>query len=897
MGVLRQWWTRLVETFRPSPDQSELQAEFAAHLEMETAENLRRGMDPTAARRAALRTAGGLTQAAEAVHDQRGIPWLEAVIADLRFAMRSLRRAPAFTFTVVLTLGLGIGANTAIFSAVRGALLKPLPHRDGNRLLYLRQSREGPGGANLSFSVPEVQEIRDGAPLLSQIAQHSNWTVTWRDRDATERVDVALVTSNWFGVMGLGVIVGRTMTASDDGPGVPVVAVLTHGAWKRRFGGDTAIVGKRLQVDGQAATVIGVLEPAPFFPGQADALFNMVASPHHLSASMLNDRAHRMTELVARLADGATVAAARRQVSDVYAEAQRGFPTAYPAEAHYRVAVLPFRSVMGERAGLTLGLLMAAAVFVLIIAVANVVNLTLMRGVRREHELAVRASLGAGVARLRRLLIVENLLLVLAGATLGTAVAVGGTRMLAEFIARTSPRAAEIRLDASTFAFALTLALLVALALSFAARLPREGRVASWILAGGHRASGSRGRNRAQRALVVVQVAVSVVLLAGAGLLTQTMLRLSAVSSGLRTEEVLSVTVPLLTTPQLLGGPGPDIAAKVRYEEMRRAVAAVPGVSEVGLGSPGPLRASALRFDVNAEGIADTPGMSRPRAELRTANPEFFRAAGIPLVAGRSFAASDRNGAAPVVVINEALAQRLFGDSDPLGRRIAWAGDLLRFTPFSGEWRQVVGVIGNTQDGGLDAAQALVVYHPFDQVLAISGTLVVRADSGVAHMAPAVTRVVRRFAPNAPIEAVATIAQLRDQSVAPRRLNASLIASFGLLAALIAAVGIGGVLAFSVSARTVEIGIRMSLGADAGSVRRMILGEGIRLMGAGVVIGLAAAWFAAGLIRELLWGVAPRDPLTLGMVAAVMAGIGLAACWIPAARAARVNPVMTLRNG
>ncbi|MDQ8165140.1 MAG: ADOP family duplicated permease [Gemmatimonadota bacterium] len=897
MGVLRQWWTRLVETFRPSPDQGDLQAEFAAHLEMETAENLRRGMDPAAARQAALRTAGGLTQAAEAVHDQRGIPWLEAVIADLRFALRSLRRAPAFTLTVVLTLGLGIGANTAIFSAVRGALLKPLPHRDGDRLLYLRQSRDGPGGANLSFSVPEVQEIREGAPLLSQIAQHSSWTVTWRDRDVTERVDVALVTSNWFDVMGLGVIAGRTMTTTDDGPGVPVVAVLTHAAWKRRFGADTAIIGKRLQVDGQAATVIGVLEPAPFFPGQADALFNMVASPHHLSASMLNDRAHRMTELVARLADSATVAAARRQVSDVYAQAQRGFPVAYPTESHYRVAVLPFRSVMGERAGLTLGLLMAAAAFVLVIAVANVTNLTLMRGVRREHELAVRASLGAGVARLRRLLIVENLLLVLAGAALGAVVAVGGTRMLAEFVARSSPRAAEIRLDATTFAFALGLALLVALVLSFAARLPREGRVASWILAGGHRASGNRGRSRTQRTLVVVQVAVSVVLLAGAGLLTQTMMRLSAVSSGLRTEEVLSVTVPLLTTPQLLAGPAPDIAAKIRYEEMRRAIAAVPGVGEVGLGSPGPLRSSTLRFDVKAEGIADVPGMSRPKAELRTASPEFFRAAGIPMVAGRPFAATDRRGTAPVVIINAALAQRLFGDSDPVGRSIAWAGDLLRFTPFSGEWRQVVGVVGNTQDGGLDAAQALVVYHPFNQVLAISGTFVVRADSGVAQLAPAVTHVVRRYAPDAPIEAVTTIAQLRDQSVAPRRLNASLIASFGLLAALIAAVGIGGVLAFSVSARTVEIGIRMSLGADAGRVRRMILAEGVRLMGAGVVIGLTATWFAAGLIRELLWGVAPRDPLTLGIVAVAMTGVGLAACWIPAARAARVNPVMTLRNG
>lgn len=895
MPRLHSWLARLAGTFSRHEDSADVRAEMEAHVELETAELIRRGRDPAAARREALLHAGGITQATEAVHDRRVLPWLEHLGADLRYAARSLRRAPGFALVVMVTLALSIGANTAIFSVVRGVLLKPLPHQDGDRLVYLRQSRDGPGGSSLGFSVPEVRDLREGSRSLDQLAELSDWTVSLQRPDGTERVDAGLVTGNWFEVMGLRPILGRVTGPENDGPGVPAVAVLTHDGWLRRFGGDSAIVGREIRVDGKSVTVIGVLQPAPFYPGRAEALFNMVVSEHHLSATMVEGRTHRMTEVIARLKPGASVAQARREVSDLSARLQQTYPDVYPAAAHYRVDVIPFKAAMGERAELTLWLLMAAAAFVLIIAVANVANLTLMRGVRREHELTIRASLGAGVARLRRLLLAENLLLTLTGAALGTVVAVGGTRLLATLAARFSPRAAEVRLDVPTFGYALAVSVGVALLLSLLAVLPREGSFAAWLLSGGHRVGG-RGRHRVQRALVVVQVAVSVVLLAGAGLLTRTMVRLANVETGLRSEEVLSLSVSLLTPAELLSGLQADIGAKVRYEQMRSEAAALPGVIDAAVGSPGPLRASSVRFEVKAEGAPAAASGTLPQAELRTAGPGFFRTAGVPVVKGRGFEATDRFGAAPVVILNQALAEQLFPGQDPLGRRVAWTGDVLRFTPISGEWRTVVGVVANTQDGGLDAPLRPVMFMPFAQMLALGGSLVIRSERDVASLIPAVTRIVRRIAPTAPIENVLTIAQIRDQSVAPRRFNAALISLFGALAVLIAAVGIAGVLAFSVSARTTEIGIRMSLGADARRVLRMVLREGGVLVGLGLAAGVLGAYFATGLIRGLLFGVAPRDPVTLVGVAAAMTAIGLAACWIPAARAARIDPAITMRS-
>jgi putative ABC transport system permease protein len=895
MRYLRALLARIDGVFTGHRADDDLRDEMQAHLEMETAENVRRGMQPDEARRQALLTSGGLTQAVEAVHDQRGLPWVESVAADIRYAFRALRRSPAFTAVVVITLALGIGANTAIFSVIRGVLLKPLPHRDGDRLLYLRHSVDGLGGANILFSVPEVRDFREGAKSLGGIAEYSPFTFTLQGENDAVHVNVGLVTGNYFEVMGLSPVLGRLTRPSDDGPGVPAVMVLTYEYWMKRFGGDSSVVGKQSRVDGKSVTVIGVVQPAPSYPDRVDALANMVISPHHLSALMVQNRSHRMTEMVARLAPGATLEQANAEVAAVHARMQRDNKEAYNAVSHYGVAVIPFKEVLGERARLTLWLLMAAAAFVMIISTANVVNLTLMRGVRREHELVVRAALGGSARRLRRLLLVENLLLTIIGAILGVIIAMGGVRLLISLAERYSPRANEIRLDVAALGFALALSVAIALLLSFAASLPREGTFAAAISAGVQRMSGGLRKQRLQRGLVVAQIAVSAVLLSGAGLLTRTMIRLSDVSTGLKTGEVLTMPVPLFV---LTGGfdPKADVAAKEQYDRMQRAIRALPGVIDVGIGSTMPLRSSEILFDMKAEGKPLAVGEAIPRADVRTASPEYFHAAGIPLLKGRAFFATDRDGSGRVVIINKTLADKFFPNEDPLGKRIAWTGEVLKFTPFSGDWRTIVGVVGNTQDGGLDAAPRPVVFMPFAQEVAVFGGIVIRADSNVSGLTAAATGIVRRIAPTTPIENVLTVAQIKDQSVAPRRLNAALISLFGILALIIAAVGIAGVLAFSVSTRTNEIGIRMSLGADRGRVQRMILKEGGVLLAMGLALGVAGAFFAGGIIRGLLFGVAPHDPTTLIGVAVMMAAIGIGACWIPAARAARIDPAITMRS-
>jgi putative ABC transport system permease protein len=812
------------------------------------------------------------------------------LISDLRYAVRSLSRARGFTLAVVLTLGLGIGANTAIFSVVRGVLLRPLPHKDGERLVYLRHSMKGPGGENVNFSVPEITDFRESAKSLAGIAEYSGMIYTLQGKQDAVRMTVGLVTGNYFNVMGLSAVAGRLLNDRDDGVSVPPVMVLTHEYWLKRFGGDRGVIGQHVRLGGKSVEIVGVVQPAPYFPRPMDALLNMVMSEHHTSAMMVQGRSHRMTEMVARLSPGATVDQAKTEAATINARVVKAYPQDYDPGSEYKITVLPFQQVLGEKAQLTLWLLMGAAAFVMIISSANVANLTLMRSVRREHELVVRAALGAGTARLRRLLLVENLVLALAGAALGLIFAVGGVRLLVSLAERYSPRANEIRLDGMVLSFTLLLSVLVAILLSFAPKLAKEGSLAAWVAAGVNRMSGGVRRQRLQRGLVVAQIAVSVILLTGAGLLTRTMLQLAEVNTGLATENVLTMEVPFDFEARK------DEDAKALFERMQLEVAAIPGVSEVGIGSTMPLRATEAVLDVRADGRPLASGEAIPRADFRTVSPGFFHAAGIPLLKGREFSETDGKTSNKVVILNKTLADRLFGDRDPIGQRVSWTGEVLKFIGLSDEWRTVVGVVGDTKDGGLDAAPRGAMFQPMKQEAMFGGGLVIRSQRDPAALAPAATRIVRGIVPNDPIENVLTIGQIKDESVAPRRLNAVLVSSFGVLAVIIAAVGIAGLLAFSVSARTNEIGIRMSLGADSARVQRMVLAEGGILLLYGLFLGVAGALIGTRLIRGLLFGVAPNDPMTLAAVAVMMVLVGIAACWLPALRAARIDPAVAIRR-
>jgi predicted permease len=551
--------------------------------------------------------------------------------------------------------------------------------------------------------------------------------------------------------------------------------------------------------------------------------------------------------------------------------------------------VAPLNVAINERASLTLWLLMGAAGFVLLIACANVANLTLMRGVGREREMLVRAALGAGSWRLRWLLMIENLALALIGGALGVLVAFAGLKMLVAFAQQLTPRADEIRVDGLVLTVSLITSVVAAVLLSFVPKVGGGAALAAPLAAAGRRTTAGRGRHRLQNTLVITQLAVCMVLLTAAGLLVRTLSKLQSVETGVRAENALTMEIPIesnaIQQPEKLA----------MYERMRDRIAALPAVDVASVGSSVPLRNSYFVLEVKAEGRALGSGEATPRATYKTADPDYFRAAGIPLLKGRGFASTDRRDAARVVVINKSFAERLFGNQDPIGRRIAWTGEVLKFIPVTGDWRTVVGVVGDTRDAGLDSDPTPTVFQPFAQEEIFNGSMVIRTKSNPSLLQPAALRAIRELYPRQLIENVATLEEVRDATVAPRRLNALFIASFGALAMIIAMVGIAGVLAFSVSSRTAEIGIRMSLGADAARVRRMVLSEGGALLVIGLAAGVTGALVTSRLLRGLLFGVAPHDPATLGAVALIIAAVGVAACWLPAARAARVDPAVALR--
>lgn len=812
-----------------------------------------------------------------------------SLLSDLRRVFRSLYRARGFTVAVILTLALGIGANTAMFTLLRGTLLRPLPNREGERLVYLRQSAKGAGQDNVLFSVPEIIDYRTASKTLSAVAEYSGLTFTMVDKDEPVHIQAGVISGNYFEVMGLSAVVGRVTNARDDGPAAAPVAVLSYPFWMDKFGGDPKVVGRSVRINDMVSTIIGVVQRAPQYPARTDVFVNVVTSPHHLSATMKTGRTHRMTEVFGRLAPNASVEQARAEIARIGTTVRADHPEAYERASRYEIAVSPLKLALNERASLTLWLLMGAAGFVLLIACANVANLTLMRGIGREREMLVRAALGAGSWRLRWLLMIENLVLALVGGALGVLVAFAGLKMLVAFAQQLTPRADEIRVDGLVLTVSLITSVVAAVILSFVPKVGGGAALAAPLAAAGRRTTAGRGRHRLQNTLVITQLAVCMVLLTAAGLLVRTLSKLQSVETGVRAANVLTMEVPIESNAI------PTSEKLAMYERMRDRIASLPAVDVASVGSNVPLRSTFFVLEVKAEGRQLGSGEATPRATYKTVDPDYFRAAGIPLLKGRAFASTDRRDAARVVVINKSFAERLFGKQDPIARRIAWTGEVLKFIPVTGDWRTIVGVVGDTRDAGLDSDPTPTVFQPFAQEEIFAGALVIRTKSNPSLLQPSVIRAIRELYPRQLIENVATLEDVRDATVAPRRLNALFIASFGVLAMVIAMVGIAGVLAFSVSSRTAEIGIRMSLGADAARVRRMVLSEGGALLAVGLAVGVTGALLTAGLLRGLLFGVAPHDPATLGAVALIIAAVGVAACWLPAARAARVDPAVALR--
>lgn len=807
----------------------------------------------------------------------------------MRYALRSLAKSPGFSALVIVTLALGIGANTAVFSVLRGVMLRPLPHEDGERLMYLRQSAELQGLDNALFSVPEIVDYREASTSLTGFAEFSAMPFNMLGGERPVQVQAGIVTGNYFDVMGLDAVLGRTLNAGDDGPEADPVMMLTYDYWTNAFGADQGVLGRVLRMNGRSVTIVGVAEPAPPFPGDTDIFTNMVTSPHHLDATMVHGRTHRMTEVFARLTPGATVQQAEAELDAIAARVHADHPDAYDPGAGYEIDITPLRAALTAEARQTLWLLMATAALVLLTACANVGNLVLARFLEREREITMRWALGAGRARLRALLLTETGILAVAGAALGLVLAFGGLDLLVGFAARFTPRASEIEIDGAVLLFTLVVATGSALAFAYAPSLRSPDGGGMDLLRTGSRASGAG--QKLQRGLIVAQVAAAVTVLTAGGLLARTLLTLNAVETGVEVENTLTMQVPGASD-----GSRPDEVLRLQ-EGMRDRIASLPGVEAVGVGLNVPLRPSGILLEIRAEGHPNEAGAPPPMAEYRAATPEYFRAAGMRVLAGRGFEDTDVTDGAPVAILNETLTRRLFGDDDPIGQRVAWTGDVLQFIGMEGGWMTVVGVVNDTNDEGPAEAPPPALYHPLAQneLGYFPGGFVIRASNAAALAADA-ERIVREMAPQSPIEGVATLEQIREETVASQRLNAYLVGAFGLLALVIAAVGIAGVLAFLVARRTTEIGIRMSLGAARSRVLGMVLADGGRLLAAGIVLGLVASVLVARLLEGLLFGVAPVDPVTFSFVSALMVAVGLGACAFPAQRAAAVDPLVAMRE-
>lgn len=813
---------------------------------------------------------------------------IDGLFRDIRHAVRSLSKNPGYATVFVITLGLGIGANTAMFSAVHGVLLRPLPYEDGDRLVYLRHAGMAAGENNVLFSVPEIEDYRQGTPSLASVAEFSSLTFTMIGHDTPRRVRAGIVTGNYFDVMGLKPAMGRMIGPEDDGGDAPPVIVLSDTYWRDVFGADPDILGKTVRINGKTGTIVGVASPAPPYPARTGVYVNMATSPHHLDASMAHDRTHRMTEVFGRLSPGATVESVRTETAVISSRLHAEYPEAYDAASRYEVTVTPLKTQLTSTARPTLLILLCTAFFVLIIACANLANLTLTRVLRRDHELAIRVSLGGSRGDLRRALMVESLVLATTGAALGLLIASVGLDLLVNFAARFTSRASEIALDGTVFGFALLVAVVASAFFTLLPPLPDGNSAGGALTRSGSRTVGSSAK-RAQRGLVVAQISTSFVLLIGAGLLLRTMIHLNNIDPGFDTAQVLSMDIP--AERGVLSGD--EITEQ--FKAVLANVSRVPGVQTAAATSSIPLAGAtgspSFLTDVDVDGHEPVPGAPAPKADLRVVSPGYFEAMGIEVLRGRAFTSTDVEDAQKVVIINEATARTFFGDRDPIGGRIAWTSPLLaRFVGVSPDFRTVVGVVPDTKDNGLDADVAETIYNPFPQ-LGLVSSLVLRINGDPNAVMPAVREAILSVNPNQPIENVATIEALGSESVAPRRLNTMLLGTFALLALVIASVGIGGVLAFSVGSRTREFGVRSALGAARRQIWSGVVAEGAKLALIGVVLGSVVAVILTRFIAGLLVGVPALDPITFLGVGLLLGAVAVVAAWIPAWRAAVVSPM------
>ena len=817
------------------------------------------------------------------------------MLQDLRFAVRSLTRAKGLSITVILTLALGIGANAAIFTLVRGVLLKPLVNRGEDRLIYIRQSARGLDTDNTTFSVPEIQDLKTRVKTISEFGDFSTMGFTMIGLGEPRVVRGGVVSGSYFDVVGLKPVLGRLLDARDDGPNAAGAVVLTYRFWTTALKSDPTVIGKTIRLDSigtRSATIVGVLEPSVPYPTQTEIIGNIVTSPHHLSATMVTGRVHRMTELFGRLAPGVTLDQARAELTSVHDAIMKEYPKDYPQKANFGIAARMLRDQITSRARTVLLVLLISSALVFVIACSNVANLILARTVRREGELAIRAALGASSRALRWTLLSESLILCVAGATLGVLSARPMVAVLARYASKFSVRALDLTVDSSMLWVSAGLAMIAAVVLAFVPRLPLANTSQGVGLAtGGPRITGNTTKRL--RAFAITQIAASFILLAGASMLLKTLLSLQKAQSGFDTHNVLAINVPAVSY-----GKTPEQIVDFYQETMRR-IRELPGVDNAAFGLQVPWRDAGnfgVGFEFAAEGHVQSPGEEGPRAQLRTISPGFFSTLRVPVIAGRDFNDLDRKETDSVVIISQTLAQRVFPNQDPINRHIMWTDPVMKFIGITPTPRRIVGVAADIDDEHIIAEPTMTVYSPFQQGLILGGRVFIHTHTDPYALVTPVTRIIRSLSADEPVEHAATLDDVRAEVLTPERLNTFVFGGFAAVALTIAIVGVAGVLAFSVSGRIREFGIRLALGSQPRELLIGVVIEGAIIAAIGVIAGAIVGGALTRVAGSYLFDLKNPSALPLIVSAFVLVTSAVLASLLPAARAARTDVMQALRS-
>ncbi len=821
--------------------------------------------------------------------------YLSALFGDVRIALRSLRRAPSLWATIAFTLALGIGMNTAIFSVVRGVLLRPLMNRDEDRLIYIQQSAPGLQVSNATFSIPEISDIGAHLKTINKLGTFSTTDFSAEGFGQRREIHAGVVDGSYFEVMGLKPVLGRLLDGRDDGPSAAGAVVLTYKFWATVLHSDPNVIGKAVRLGSmmqtRSATVVGVLEPSVPYPAETELIANIVTSPHHLSATMVQGREHRMTDVFGRLTPGASLKSARAELRSVYATMTAAHPETYKPQHHFQINARLLRDQINAEAGTILWLLFGASGLLFVIACSNVANLILARTVRRGSELAVRAALGASTAAIRRSLLAEALVLCGSGALAGVLVAVPMVRVLARYALRFSVRAADLTVDFGLLWMGLALALAAAVFLAFTPRLPSEDNSRGIAHSGGgSRVTGSSRRRI--RVFTVVQIAASFLLLASSGALLTTLRSMQTAQPGFETGHVLIADLPLISD-----GRTPQQVAQF-YQEAPRKLSALPGVSNAAIAMWAPwLDRRYLSFTLQfaVEGRKAESGTDDLRARFRFVSPGYFATLGIPLIEGRDFTEADRKESELVAVVSKSVAQQLFPGQDALNRHILWTDPLIKVAGISPKGSRIIGVLSDVDDANILPQHNLTIYQPFAQGPLFGASLLVRSAKDPTALVPSITKAIRAVAATQPVEHTSTLEDVRTEVLANNRVNAIVFGGFAILALSISVVGIAGVLAFSVSWRKREFAIRLAVGAQPLRILANVLIDGLTTAAIGIAAGALVGWglsrLAGNYVQELqLPGAVPL----LGSAAVVVTSAILAS-FIPAARAARVDTMQALR--